>query len=237
MTNRVRTFAAALAAVGLIAAAFTPAIADPPPMWDNLVRTGSKTFDSVYILPGADFSRYTKVILEPTEVAFKKDWQRDYNNTIRGVSGRIQNKDVQAAIDLARTGMGDVMNKAYQNAGYQVVTAPSDDALRIHTAILNLDVTAPDKMLPGRNSTYSEQAGEATLVIEARDSVTGEILGRAADRRLAGDSRMFVRNRMMNRKDFKALFTRWANASASGLNQLKAMSPQGNVALHRAVDK
>jgi len=231
------SIAAALVAAALVAAVPGTAIAAPPAMWDNLVRANSKTFDSVYILPGADFSRYTKVILTPTEVAFKKDWQRDYNDTVRGLSGRIQPKDMQDAIELARTGFTDVMNKAYQNAGYQVVTTAGEDTLRIHTAILNMAVTAPDKMVAGRSSTFAGEAGEATLVIEARDSVTGEILGRAADRRLAGDTSSLIRNRMLNRKDFKALFTKWATASAAGLNQLKAMSPQGNIALHRAVVK
>jgi hypothetical protein len=235
MTSRVLSLPAALVAAALVVSG--TAIAAPPAMWDSLVRANSKTFDSVYILPGADFRRYTKVILEPTEIAFKKDWQRDYNNTVMGVSGRITSKDMQDAIELARTGFTDVMVKAYQNAGYQVVTGVGEDTLRIRTAMVNIDVSAPDKMIAGRRSTYAGEAGEATLVIEARDSVTGEILGRAADRRLAGDTSSLIRTRMHNRKDFKALFTKWATASAAGLNQLKAMSPQGNIALHKAVEK
>jgi hypothetical protein len=202
------------------------AIAAPPPMWDNLVRADSKSFYSVYLLPGADFRGYTKVILEPTDVAFQKDWQRNYNNGTRNPSARISNKEMQDAMEMARTGVGDIFNKAYTDAGYQVVTVSGDDTLRVHTAIINLAVNAPDRRVAGRSSTYASQAGEATVVIEAMDSQTGEILGRVVDRKRAGDSAtMLTRNMMTNRNDFRRLFTTWATASANGLNALKSMSP------------
>ena len=43
-----------LSVATIVVAAFaSAAAAAPPPMWDNLVRASAKTFDSVYILPGA----------------------------------------------------------------------------------------------------------------------------------------------------------------------------------------
>jgi hypothetical protein len=44
-----------------------------PTTWDHLVRVESKNFGSVFVLPGADFRPYTKVMLDPTEVAFDKN--------------------------------------------------------------------------------------------------------------------------------------------------------------------
>src|SRR5207244_2107883 len=70
-----------------------------PDTWDNLVRVSSKKLDLVYLQPGADFRGYSKVIIDPTEVAFRKDWARDYNRDIRGVSRRVSEKDVRTAID------------------------------------------------------------------------------------------------------------------------------------------
>ena len=180
----------------------------------------------VYVLPGADFRPYTKVMLDPTEVAFKKDWQRDYNNTTRGLNQRITNNDVEKMLETARDGFTDILTKAFQDAGYQIVTTPGDDVLRVKTAVINLDVNAPDTMSAGRVTSYSEEAGSATVVFEAHDSMTGAILGRAVDSRVAGDmSRMFIRNRATNINDFKKLFRNWAEASTRGLATLKAMSP------------
>ena len=210
----------------LLAAAPLEARRSLPATWDNLVKIDSRSFAGVYVLPGADFRPYTKVMLDPTEVAFRKDWQRDYNNTTRGLNQRIRNSDVERMIETARSGFTDVLNKAWQDAGYQVVTTPGDDVLRVKSAVINLDVNAPDTMSAGRSRTYSREAGSATVVFEAHDSMTGAILGRAVDSRVAGDmSRLFIRNRATNTNDFRRLFRNWAEASTRGLATLKAMSP------------
>jgi hypothetical protein len=213
-------FAVVLAALPLEARQSLPAT------WDNLVKIDSKKMAGVYVLPGADFRPYTKVMLDPTEVAFKKDWQRDYNNTTRGLNQRITNNDVEKMIEAARSGFTDVITKAYTDAGYQIVTTPGDDVLRVKTAVINLDVNAPDTMSAGSVRSYSEEAGSATVVFEAHDSMTGAILGRAVDSKMAGDtSPLFIRNRATNINDFKKLFRAWAEASTTGLATLKAMSP------------
>jgi len=216
-----------LAAIFVVTALAGAAIAasTPPPMWDNLVRVPTKKFDAAYILPGADFRPYTKVILDAPEVAFKKDFQRDYNNTTMSLGSRITDSDMREAMERVRTGFEDVFTEAYTQAGWQIATAPAADTLRVHTAVINIDVNAPDQMTAGRSRTFSETAGSAVLVLEVRDSQTNEILGRVADGRVAGNSSMYIRNRGTNRADFRRLFKLWANSSANGLTTLKGMSP------------
>jgi hypothetical protein len=81
-------------------------------------------------------------------------------------------------------------------------------------------------MTAGRSSTYSGEAGQATLVIEARDSVSGALLGRAVDTQVAGDSSIFInRTRVSNRADFRALAKNWAKNTVRGLQELKERSP------------
>ncbi|MNC91362.1 hypothetical protein D3C83_76100 [compost metagenome] len=80
-------------------------------------------------------------------------------------------------------------------------------------------------MAIGRTRTFSEEAGAGTLVIEVRDSVTNALLGRAVERRLAGDNGPWLRTAASNRADFDRLFRSWAEASANGLVELKALSP------------
>jgi hypothetical protein len=96
--------------------------------------------------------------------------------------------------------------------------------VRISAGVFDIDVVAPD-VSASRNRTYSEDAGAGTLVIEVRDSVTNALLGRAIERRIAGDNGPWLRNSASNRADFDQLFRRWAEASANGLLELKALSP------------
>ncbi|HEX4183177.1 MAG TPA: DUF3313 family protein, partial [Caulobacteraceae bacterium] len=199
--------------------------ARPPAEWDGLSLVDSKRLDRVYLLPGADFRPYTKVIIDPTEVAFKKNWIRDYNSSSMGSSKRLTQQHADEIQKEVSSGMAGVFAEAYRKAGYQVVQAPGPDVLRVRTGVLNLSVTAPDVMSAGRSRTWSQDSGEATLVVEARDSQTGALLGRALDRRSVGDSRPYLRNSVTNRADFRRMFGSWADASVEGVGKLKAMSP------------
>jgi Protein of unknown function (DUF3313) len=201
--------------------------ASPPAEWDGLSRVKSSRLQNVYLLPGADFRPFTKVMLDPTEIAFRRNWQRDFNSrTARGASGRITDADIEQMVDDGGKAATDIFSQAFAAGGFPVVNAPGPDVLRVRTAVVNLTVTSPDRMTSGRSRTYSGEAGTATLVIEARDSVSGALLGRAVDSQVAGDSSIFLnRTRMSNRADFRALAQRWARTAVSGLQQLKATSP------------
>lgn len=199
--------------------------AKAPATWDDLVLVQSKKLQRVYLLPGADFRGYTKVMLDPTEVAFRKNWVRDYNSSQRNLGAQLNEKDAERIKQEVSTGFGDIFTKAYSAAGYQVVQSPGPDVLRVRTGVLNLSIAAPDVLTAGRSRTFSSDAGEATLVVEARDSQSGALLGRALDRKTAGDSRPYLRNSVTNRSDFSRMFTSWAKASVEGLQKLKALSP------------
>lgn len=217
------TAATLISAIALSAAL---AAQNPSPSWDGLIAVDSKRLDAVYLMPDADFRAYTKVMFDPVEVALKKNWLRDYNRTVGDLSGQVSNADVQKAFETIRTQFSEIFAKAFSDAGYQVVTAPGPDVLRLRTGVMNLSVTAPD-VRPGNSRTLSRDAGEATLILEARDSETGAVMGRAVDRRFAGDnlSSRMIRNSVTNRSDFSRLFADWAKASVDGLAELKTLSP------------
>jgi len=220
--KRHRFFAAALAVLVLVSAS---AAAKAPPTWDGLVQVKSKKFDLVYLQPGADFRAYTKVLIEPTEVAFAKDWQRDYNRSTRALSSRVSDSDVEEALTKGVAAATDIFTNAWTKGGYTVVSAPGPDVLRVKTGVVNIRVNAPEQMTAGRSYTFSEEAGQATLFIEARDSVTGALLGRAVDQKIVGDSMALWRTRSSNRADFRDQVQQWADASVRGFSALKSLSP------------
>jgi hypothetical protein len=63
------------------------------------------------------------------------------------------------------------------------------------------------------------------LFIEARDSLTGALLGRAVDQKIVGDSMALWRTRSSNRADFRDQVQQWADASVRGFSALKSLSP------------
>ena len=74
-----RHFALLFLAGPILVAARAAFAEEPPTTWDGLVRVESKKLRLVYLRPGADFRAYSKVMLDPTEVAFRKNWLRNYN--------------------------------------------------------------------------------------------------------------------------------------------------------------
>ncbi|WP_200941375.1 MULTISPECIES: DUF3313 family protein [unclassified Caulobacter] len=199
--------------------------AKPPTTWDGLLQVKSKRFDLVYLAPGATFTGYTKVMLDPTEISFEKNWRRDYNQQGMGVSRDISEKDVKKAITEGVAAAGNIFVEEFTKGGYPVVTEPGPDVLWLRTGVLDVRVSAPDTFEAGRTYTFANDAGEATYFVEVRDSLTGALLGRAVDRRLAGDNTVGQRNRVTNRMDFRRLVERWAELSIRGLNELKTRAP------------
>ncbi len=133
---------------------------DVPTEWDGLVKVNSRNFDAVYLAPGVNFASYTKVMIDPTEAAFHRNWQRNYNSSVVGLEGRITDGDARRALELVQSGFQEEFREAYVAAGYQVVTEPGADVLRLRTAVLNIQVTAPDQMTAARTRTFAEDTAK-----------------------------------------------------------------------------
>jgi hypothetical protein len=199
--------------------------AEAPVEWDGLRRVASKRMDLVYVQPSADIRGYSKVIVEPTELAFHKNWRRDYTASSGSLSQRVSEQELADTISKGVAAASDIFVKSWREGGYEVVTVPGPDVLKVRTALVNISVSAPDRQTSSRSHSFSNEAGHGTLVVEARDSLTGALLGRAVDQEIAGDSTVGFRTSASNRGDFRAMVTSWAKDAVRGLGELKALSP------------
>jgi hypothetical protein len=220
-----RLLAASAAAAILLGAPVSVVAADLPATWDGLVHVDSTKLKAVYLMPGVDFRPYTKVLLDPTEVAFEKNWIRDYNNAQATPDLQISQSEAKRILNEVQSGFEDIFQKAYAAAGFEIATEPGPDVIRVRTAVVNLRVSAPDLMTAGRVTSFAQDAGGASMILEARDSMSNTLLGRAVDTRTAGDTLPYRRNSVSNRSDFARIFQDWAKTSANGLTELKARSP------------
>jgi hypothetical protein len=214
----------AVAGLALGASVNARAADAPPTTWDGLVRVPSKKIKLVYLAPKTDFKPYTEVMIDPTEVAFDKDWVRNYNQQQMDPSGQIQASDIRNAVTDGVKRSSAIFDKAFTDGGYPVVTTAGPNVLRVRTAILDIQVASPDLMSSmSRTITNSSAAGSAMLVVEVRDSQSNALLGRAIDQRLAGEGGSVLRNSATNHADFQDLVKTWAKASVTGLNELKTL--------------
>ena len=184
--------------------------AEPKRTFDNLVAVEESDVAMAYIDPDVDFSVFKRVaILEPF-VAFRSNWQRDQN---RNRTRNVSNRDMERIKQDVATLFERVFTERLEEAGYEVVDVAGDDVLVLRPAIIDLDITAPDTRSAGRSRTFTASTGAATLYIQLFDSVTNEIVGRAADRRSvrSGAGTLSWSNSVTNTADARRMAGRWAD--------------------------
>ena len=214
--HRVLSFAAALAAIVLAGCATTQ---PGPAEWDGLVRQPNTRLGAVFVQPDAEIQCYATVLLAPAPVQFARNW--DPNRGGRSTSRRLDASDIAAIKNDLATMMEEIFREELVAGGYQVVTEPGPDTLLVIPAIVDLYITAPDTMSAGRSRTYTANSGRMTLVLELRDSVTGETLARVVDSQSGRSSgTWWITNRVTNTADARRAIRTWAQALRSGLDSL-----------------
>ena len=178
--------------------------------WDGLVAVEESRLHAAFINPEADFSVFQRVAILDPHGAFRSNWQRDQN---RSRSRNVRATDMDRIKEDVAALFKDVFTEELEAAGYAVVNYSDEDVLVLRPAIIDLDVVAPDTRGGGRNRTYTATTGAATLMMELFDSVSGDLIGRAADRRTARNAGGFATaaNRVTNRSEARREFRVWAS--------------------------
>lgn len=185
--------------------------------FDGLVAVEDSSVHMAYIDPNADFSVFQRVVILDPHVAFRSNWQRDQN---RSRSRNVRVSDVERIKEDVAGLFKEVFTEQLEAAGFDVVNYADEDVLILRPAIVDLDVAAPDVRSAGRSRTYTANSGAATLYLELFDSLSGDIVGRAADRRGArSGSFATVSNRVTNRADARREFRVWADTLIEFLNE------------------
>jgi hypothetical protein len=193
----------------------TVGLADTPPAeWDGLVRVQNRRLDHFYLLPDVSFAGYTRVRIDRAEVEFDRDWKRNPGG--RATRGRVTPREMENI----KTSIADEFNRVFSEtltrAGYKVVDEDGEDVLRVLPAVVNLSVTAPSTS-SGQQRAYVRSSGHMTLVLELRDSVTGQLLARAVDTAQARNSGFELATPLTNMRDTRRVLQTWADVLLAGL--------------------
>jgi len=179
--------------------------------FDGLERVEDSSVAMAYIDPEADFSAFERVVILEPFVAFRSNWQRDQN---RSRSRNIRASDMERIkADVASLFKEVFTERLEADDGFEVVVAADYDVLLLRPAIIDLDITAPDVRTAGRSRTFAASTGAATLYLELFDSVSGKIIGRAADRQAArrAGGNVSWSSRVTNTAEARRMFGRWAD--------------------------
>ena len=204
-----------LSAVPLIAEDELPEVSH-----DGLHLVPGTDVAAAWVKPDADFSGYQRVMILDAYVALRKGWLQDQN---RGSIHRITNNDVERIKgDVAELFHETFVEVLGEKSGYPVAETADADVLLLRPAIIDLDVTAPDVDTAARSRTYAASAGAATLYLELYDSVSGEILARAIDRKAANHPGDIMRwaNKVSNRAEAKRVIAGWARLLRDRLDEI-----------------
>ena len=180
---------------------------------DGLDLVRSDKHSAVYIKPEAQLDIYNEFAIVPCEVAFRKNWQRDYNSSHRSSGQQIKERD----IDRIKRELGEECTAFFTDAlseepSYNLVTEwqQGQDVLLVRPNIVNLNITSPDVSSPSMTRSYSASAGSMTLYLELIDAETSEVLVRAYDSKADPDSFVNYANKITNRQAADRMLKNWA---------------------------
>jgi hypothetical protein len=213
--------ARALAILVLLSGCATMREPVPETTEDGLVRTDIKGIDYAYVRPGSSLAPYRRILLDPVQVSFSKDWEPE-RTASRMKLGEEEREKIRS--DLATLFM-QTFKQEIEKGGYAVVDKSAPDVLRVTPSLSDVYVSAPDVMAPGRTRTYVMNAGHMTLLAELRDSETGAILVRVADQQEAReDGYLQLSSSVENSAEARRMISDWARILRARMDAVRIQS-------------
>jgi hypothetical protein len=206
----------ACAAIATLSACAMPS--SGPTAYEGLPRVERRGLDEVYMRPGVSLAQYRRVMLDPVEVSFDRNW-----NPERDRSGVDTADPAQIRRDLAELARDVFRDEVEKRGGYQIVTEPGPNVLRVRPRIVDLYINALENRGPGIVDTYVVDAGEMTLVADLLDSQTNTLLAHVRDRERDSDytGQFQIANRVTNTAEARRVIAEWARTLREALDNAR----------------
>ena len=186
--------------------------------FDGLHEVLNSAADKAWAKPGIDLSRYTKIKLEGAGVEYRPGGEagRTWMSRSQGGPYEVTEKQKERFEQTVREAFREELAKSER---FSIVDEAGPDVLLVRGALLDVVSYVPPDAISGRVSVFLSSVGEATLVIELRDSITNAILARAIDRGAAEDlsGGWTESNRVTNTAEVRRLVRRWGRSLREGL--------------------
>ena len=212
---------------GTIALAFLAGCETAPP---TVNPSGEQTFDGLYPVDNSaadlawarqdlDLDGYTKIRLESMGVEYRPDVEAGRSWAARRSSSGPFEITPQARERFEALVAEVFREELAKGQNYTIVTESGPDVLLVRGGLLDVVSFVPPTTA-GRSDVFLRSVGEATLVLEIRDSLTNAILARSIDRRAAENPAQDLRwsTTVSNATEVRRLARRWATRLREGLD-------------------
>jgi hypothetical protein len=187
--------------------------------FDGLHLVDNSAFKRAWADPDIDFSRYSKIM--PGGAFFEYRAVKKSSNTRMARSSASEFYIDESAREKLKEVVSEVFNEELaKSARFTVVDKPGQDVLIVRGGLHDIMSRVPPDMI-GRGETYLSSVGEITLILEVVDSMSGEVIARAAERRAldrAGGGMAMISNSVTTWSEVRRLTRRWATMLREGLD-------------------
>ncbi len=187
--------------------------------FDGLHVVDNSQADVAWARPDFDLAGYTKIWPVGGGIEYRQVKNRGTTSMARSRGGPYFIDDKSRA--QFEKLVGDIFKEELQKVEkYELTDGPGPDVLMVRGGLLNVTSMVPPDPVGGRSAVYLSSIGDATLVLELRDSETGTILARSVDRRAAETiGGTFQRsNSVTNSGEVRRLIQHWATRLRDGLD-------------------
>ena len=187
--------------------------------FDGLHRIDNSQAEMAWARPDFDISSYTKILPVSSGFEYRKATNEGRTQLERNRGGPFVID--QASRDRFEAMVAEVFEEELGKVqNWEFVTEPGPDVMILRGGMLDIFTNVPPDNQAGRVSTIVSAVGQATLVLELRDSQTNTVLARSIDRRWAErpGGQMFESNRVTNMAEARRLVRMWASRLRESLD-------------------
>jgi hypothetical protein len=192
---------------------------------DGLVRVPARASGGVYRAPGANFTQYKRIILEPPTVEFTADWRESHPEVSDTEVTRIRGEAIRLFHDEFKRELVD-------RGPYEFADAPAADVLRVTPHVVDLDIPAPNAGAEVGMRSYTPGPVKLQVAGDFQDGISNTLLGRVII--FEGQSRygfdeLRQADRTTNAHEMRLAFAKWSKMFHEALNVAKAGRPLGQL--------
>ena len=188
--------------------------------FDGLVRVDNARFAGAWIDPDIDLERYTRIMPAGATFEFRAANGMSGSAARRSGAGQfpISASDQQRLEQEVTAVFREELSRSQR---FAITDQPGFDVLIVEAGLLDIVSFVPPDIV-GRGEIYLDRVGEATLVLQLVDSMSGQTVARAVERGLAAPaSSMGMRsNTVTTWAEVRRLARRWAVRLREGLDSL-----------------
>jgi len=223
--------------VALVFAVFSVACTTPSPTiqtgpdaelsFDGLHMVDNSRADLAWAREDFDISGYGKIWPVGAGIEYRQVDDRGSTSMARSRGGPYFIDDnARARFEEL---VGQVFKEELQKSEkFELVDGPGPDVMMIRGGLLDVISYVPPDMIAGRSEVFLSSVGEATLVLELRDSETGTILARSIDRRAAQSmgGQLQRSNRAINTSEVRRVIRHWGTRLREGLDGFESQASE-----------